>query len=122
MVYVINAQDCNLPAMNLVSIRNQLFTAITRSKSWIRVLGVGARMDSLMTEFNRLKDSEFMLRFIYPTAEQRENLRIVHRDMGIANEEALEDRQPDVQRLLEGWEAGNIRAEDAMSRLRELLG
>ncbi len=122
MVYVINAQDCNLPAMNLASIRNQIFTAITRSKSWIRVLGVGGRMDSLMTEFNRLKDSDFMLRFIYPTAEQRENLRIVHRDMGIADQEALEDRQPEVQRLLEGWEAGNIRAEDAMSRLRELLG
>ena len=28
MVYVINAQDCNPSAMNLASIRNQLFTAI----------------------------------------------------------------------------------------------
>ena len=122
MVYVINAQDCNLPAMNLASIRNQLFTAITRSKSWIRVLGVGSRMDSLITEFNRLKESDFMLRFLYPTAEQRENLRIVHRDMGMADQETLEDRQPEVQRLLEGWASGNIGAEDAMSRLRELLG
>ena len=118
MVYVINAQDCNLPAMNLASIRNQLFTAITRSKSWIRVLGVGSHMDSLMAEFNRLKESEFMLSFLYPTAEQRENLRIVHRDMAIADQE---DRQPEVRRLLEDWEAGNIEADDAMARLRELL-
>ena len=122
MVYVINAQDCNLLATNLASIRNQLFTAITRSKSWIRVLGVGSRMDSLIAEFNRLKESDFMLRFLYPTAEQRENLRIVHRDMKIVDQETLEDRQPEVQLLLEDWEAGNIRAEDAMSRLRELLG
>ena len=122
MVYVINAQDCNLPATNLASIRNQLFTAITRSKSWVRVLGVGDRMDSLIAEFNRIKESGFMLRFLYPTAEQRENLRIVHRDMGIVDQETLENRQPEVQRLLEDWEAGNIRAEDAMSRLRALLG
>ncbi len=122
MVYVINAQDCNLPAMNLASIRNQLFTAITRSKSWIRVLGVGSRMDSLVAEFNRLKESDFVLRFPYPTAEQRENLRIVHRDMGSADQESIEDRQPDFQQLLEDWEAGNIKADDAMSRLKELLG
>ena len=122
MVYVINAQDCNLPAINLASIRNQLFTAITRSKSWIRVLGVGDRMDSLIAEFNRLKESGFVLNFLYPTAEQRENLRIVHRDMGLADQETLEDRQPEIQQLLENWQTGKIRAEDAMARLRELLG
>ena len=122
MVYVINAQDCNLPSMNLASIRNQLFTAITRSKSWIRVLGVGSRMDSLIAEFNRLKDSDFMLTFLYPTAEQRENLRIVHRDMGVADQEPLEGRQLDLRRLVDSWQAGNIEAEDAMSRLRKLLG
>ena len=36
MVYIINAQDCHSSARNLATIRNRLFTAITRSKSWIR--------------------------------------------------------------------------------------
>ena len=121
MVYVINAQDCNLPAINLASIRNQLFTAITRSKSWIRVLGVGSHMDSLIAEYHRLKESDFVLGFHYPTAEQRENLRIVHRDMGDADQEIGQDRQPEIQRLLEDWKAGKIEAEDAMSRLRQLM-
>ena len=35
MVYVINAQDCHSSA-NLATIRNRLFTAITRSKAWPR--------------------------------------------------------------------------------------
>ena len=122
MVYVINAQDCNVPARNLASIRNQLFTAITRSKSWIRVLGVGSRMDSLIAEFDSLKESDFVLRFPYPTAKQRENLRIVHRDMGSADQEPVEGQQQEVQRLLKDWGAGNINAEDAMSKLMELLG
>ena len=122
MVYVINAQDCNLPAMNLAAIRNQLFTAITRSKSWIRVLGVGSPMDALIAEFNRLKEADFVLRFLYPTAEQRENLRIVHRDMGRADQGTLEEHQPELQRVLADWEAGNMQAEDAMARLKEILG
>ena len=32
MVYIMNAQDCHSSALNLATIRNQLFTAITRSK------------------------------------------------------------------------------------------
>ena len=44
MVYIVNAQDCHSAAWNLASIRNRLFTAITRSKAWVRVLGVGNGM------------------------------------------------------------------------------
>ena len=41
MVYVIHAEDCHSTAGNLATLRNQLFTAITRSKAWIRVAGIG---------------------------------------------------------------------------------
>ena len=37
-------------------------------------------------EFQRLKEADLVLRFHYPTAEQRENLRIVHRGMGGADQ------------------------------------
>jgi superfamily I DNA and RNA helicase len=39
MVYIINAQDCQSSMWNLSTIRNRLFTAMTRSKAWVRVLG-----------------------------------------------------------------------------------
>lgn len=42
MVYIVNAHDCE-SGWNLATIRNQLFTAITRSKAWVRVLGVGKK-------------------------------------------------------------------------------
>ncbi len=122
MVYIINAQDCNLPLRNLSSIRNQLFTAITRSKSWIRVLGVGNCMESLMAEFNRLKESNFALRFRYPTAMQRENLRLVHRDMEDTDQDTSEDYQQNILSILADLEAGKIRTKDATSRIRNLLG
>lgn len=80
MVYVINAQDCHADARNLATIRNRLFTAITRSKAWIRVLGVGQDMARLIDEYQALKSRGFELQFTYPTKAQRERLRIIHRD------------------------------------------
>ena len=53
MVYVINAQDCQTATYDLARIRNRLFTAITRSKAWVRVLGVGTRMNELKQEYER---------------------------------------------------------------------
>ena len=122
MVYVINAQDCNPPAMNLASIRNQLFTAITRSSSWIRVLGVGNRMDSLKEEFNKLKQADFTLAFQYPTASQRATLKIVHRDITNSEWQSAGERQLEIQELLTDWEAGKMKAEDAMTKIKDLWG
>ncbi len=39
-VLVMNAQDCCKSCI-LATVRNQLFTAITRSKAWVRVTGIG---------------------------------------------------------------------------------
>ena len=38
MVYIINAQDCFSAFGNLAGVRNRLFTAMTRSKAWVRVV------------------------------------------------------------------------------------
>ncbi|RFZ01136.1 hypothetical protein DSM43518_05629 [Mycobacterium marinum] len=44
MVYIVNAEECQTSAYNLATVRNRLFTAMTRSKAWVRVLGVGPQM------------------------------------------------------------------------------
>ena len=65
----------------MAGIRNRLFTSITRSKSWVRVVGIGDSMDELCREFEELRCRNFKLCFKYPTDEQLEQLRIVYRDM-----------------------------------------
>ena len=126
MVYLINAQDCNSAVLNLATIRNQLFVGITRSFSWIRVLGVGGRMDGLVAEFDRLKKADFVLNFTYPTASQREKLRIVHRDLEEEDVQRVEGRRRDLFGLVRDLESGEVRAEDldpsVLARLKELLG
>ena len=124
MVYIINAQDCHSSLRNLASIRNQLFTAITRSKAWIRVLGIGSRMKEIKKEYDKLKSQNFDLQFTYPTEKQREQLR-VHRDMTTAERRQLEQRQKSLFGLIKDIESGNIHIEDldetAVARLRKFL-
>ncbi len=81
MVYVINAQDCYTAWGNLGRVRNQLFTAITRSKAWVKIVGVGSQMQSLIEEFQRVEDHEFQLSFTYPDAATRKHLRVLNRDL-----------------------------------------
>ena len=125
MVYIINAQDCNSATLNLASIRNRLFTAITRSKAWVRVLGVGPGMKDLMYEYDQLRQNDFELRFIYPTRAQRERLQIVHRDMTKAERDRVTTRKKGLKELIEDLKSGTIRPEDLsddLADLRELLG
>lgn len=91
MVYIINADSCFshpfLKDRDLISRRNVLFTAITRSKAWVRVYGIGKNMDLLINEFNEAKKRNFVLEFTYPTKEQIDKMNVVRRD--ISKEEEL---------------------------------
>ena len=121
MVYIVNGHDCHSSAWNLASIRNRLFTAITRSKAWIRVLGVGSGMKELMCEYERLKERNFELHFIYPTKEQREQLKIVHRDITTEERKRLKNREKDLSDLIADLESGSVHPEDLDERLTAKL-
>lgn len=127
MVYVINAQDCYstfLPG-ELGTARNRLFTAITRSKAWVRVLGVGQNMQRLEEEFSRIKEQDFRLKFIYPDEEQRKKLQIINRDMTTAERIRLQEKLGEGASFVEALENGEIELEDLspelIDRLNKLL-
>lgn len=125
MVYVINGQDCFDSFGKLSTVRNQLFTAITRSKAWVRVLGVGPNMDKLVEEYMREKDSKYTLQFKYPTAELREKLNIVNRDMSEAEKQKVQNADYSLNTLLSSLNNGEVQVEDLdseqLSKLQELL-
>lgn len=125
MVYIINAQDCHRPARDLANVRNRLFTAITRSKAWVRVLGIGSGMEELKKEYDKLKEKNFELQFIYPTRQQLEKLRIIHRDMTSEDRKRLQNREENLSRLITELESGKVYIEDldkaTLDRLREIL-
>lgn len=131
MVYVINANDCfqsnNINMLNSdnAKIRNRLFTAMTRSKAWVRVVGVGSQMMELKKEYEKVKDKNFTLDFVYPTEEQRKYLNIVNRDVSHAEKENIAKRRQSVADLLQDLEDGRIYVDDLgaeqVERLNKLL-
>ena len=121
MVYVINAQDCDGAGPGLASLRNRLFTAITRSKAWVRVVGHGLGMANLMCEFERSRKHNFRLGFTYPTDEILQKLRIVHRDLSPHERERLEQRQTGARELADALERGEITPDDLDPEVKRRL-
>ncbi|MCK4642310.1 DEAD/DEAH box helicase [bacterium] len=91
MVYIINAHNCYsgryINDLDLIKSRNILFTAITRAKAWVRITGIGDKMESLVEEYERIQDASHELHFDYPRNEEINQLNIIHRD--VSNEEKL---------------------------------
>lgn len=121
MVYIINAQDCYDSQMQLSTVRNQLFTSITRSKAWVRVLGVGESMDMLIDEFNKVKGNGYKLNFKYPNAETRQKIKIVNRDKSWASYKQISTIEKSIGGVIEAIASGAIHKEDLSPDLREKL-
>ncbi len=125
MVYIINTQDCYDSSYDLAKLRNMLFTAITRSKAWVRVLGVGPAMDELIKEYEEVKQHSYTLNFIYPTKTQRDHMRIVNRDMTELDKRRVSKTRGGVADLISELENGQIYLEDLgddqVRKLRALL-
>ena len=82
-------------------------------------------MARLQEEYERLRLSDFKLEFRYPTDDERQRLRVIHRDMTKKQRRALAGKDKDLIGLVRALESGSIHKEDldeqARTRLRELL-
>ncbi|MCS3729638.1 DEAD/DEAH box helicase [Bradyrhizobium betae] len=125
MVYIMNAQDCYYSFGSLQKIRNQIFTAITRSKAWVKVLGFGPKMERLKEEFARIRDHDYRLDFTYPDEETRRFLKVVNRDLTAAEKRSIKGAAHNVRELAAELESGRLMLDDLpkgeLRRLRELL-
>jgi superfamily I DNA and RNA helicase len=125
MVYVMNSHHCYMSWGNLGRVRNQLFTAITRSKAWVKVLGVGDNMKKLKEEFERVEAHNYELKFMYPSEETRKYLRVLNRDLTPEDQKRIKGAATNVASLVEEIAAGRVLLEDLpkeqVDRLRQLL-
>ncbi len=116
MVYIINSQFC-FEGFELAKKRNILFTAMTRSKAWVRVCGYGDGMTGLINEFQKVKDNDFSLTFKYPTKEEREHMNIVNRDMSSQEKNRVQKNQKNLSEVLKDLKEGKIKKEDLPQEL-----
>ena len=112
MVYVINTQDCNQIAGNLASNRNRLFVAITRSKAWVRIVGIGAGIKIIEFEYRSIIKNNFKLCFSYPTADQLAKLRTIYRDQDVKERQLVDGSNQYLHEIIDRIDSGQICLED----------
>lgn len=122
MVYIINAQDSyhgwNQGVTALV--RNRLFTAITRAKAWVRVLGVGKNMELLTNEWKKLSGNGYKLKFCYPTLAEKQELRLIHKEPPRRKRSKFKHIEQQRNLLIEAAARGDLDVESLIDDLQKI--
>ena len=120
MVYVLNAQHC-VANRRLAAMRNTLFTAITRSKAWVRISGWGPEMTDLEAEIDKICSNGYRLKFSVPTDDQLASMRRLHRDLSAGEKDTLKRVEDRLRTAVEEMERGGISIDDLASELRTTI-
>lgn len=120
MIYVIDAHLC-FSGYGLARKRNILFTAMTRSKAWLRVLGCGEEMRRLEVEYHKVKQENFALKFTYPTVKERQEMNLVNRDMSRRERDRVLKKEKDLRNIIDALDKGEIYKEDIPQEILERL-
>lgn len=95
LVYFVGAEYC-ASGFGLARKRNILFTAMTRSRAWVRISGCGADMSALMQEVERAVEVDYRLEFKYPTQAELQTIHRLNREM---TREELSRAEGDIEAL-----------------------
>ncbi|GAA2845606.1 hypothetical protein Acy02nite_47140 [Actinoplanes cyaneus] len=120
MVYVLDAQY-GAAQFNRVSRRNTIFTAITRSRAWVRITGWGDDMTTICNETRKIIDNQYRLSFTVPTDVELQRLRHVHRGRSVRDEEKVRKATEGITTFLEAVEKGELGLYDIPPALRTQL-
>ena len=118
MVYLVNTQYCS-EGHELIKLRNILFTAITRSRAWIRLCGWGPRMSLFRDEIRQVTDNNYELVFKIPTSSELKQLRMIHRDRTPAEKARLKKAQKAAVEVAKAILEGDLSVEHLPPELKK---
>jgi len=119
-VFVASAEYC-FAGGELSKRRNVLFTAITRSKAWVRVCGVGPNMDGLIEEMVRTEENDYQLSFRYPTEDEIKQMRRSYREKSEAEKQQEKIEFQALRGVLEKLSSGTLDFGDLPEDISSLL-
>ncbi len=119
MVYVANADHC-AQGQEMISLRNTLFTAITRSRAWVRICGVGEDMDLLNREIDKVRSNEYKLSFHILTESELQRIRLINRDRSDDEKRELARAENEIDRLQKLIKDGTLSPANSR-KLQELM-
>ncbi|MBD7985728.1 ATP-binding domain-containing protein [Sporosarcina sp. Sa2YVA2] len=119
MVYLVDGEYGGRTT-DLINVRNTLFTAITRSRAWIKITGTGPSMLDLIEEINKCIANEYTLGIDIPSREDIEKINLLNRDTNEEEIRKLTNAGKVVNDLLKLLQEGSILPEDLPPEFREL--
>lgn len=124
MVYLVNAHEC-YSSLNLVKKRNALYTGITRSTAWVRICGVGNAAKKLESEYRKVIENEYQLKFCYPTAEKIQQMtdpvRVTRNDVSNNVMKKITDFSDVVEMIRTGDMEVDTLPQDLVKKIRNIL-
>ena len=120
MVYAVDSQYA-MSDFNAVTRRNTLFTAITRSRAWVRICGWGSDMPIIAKEAEEVVKHDFQLSFTIPTPSELAKLRHIHRDRSRGEEDSIRRATEGLSAYLEAVQRGEIEVHDLPPAMRTQL-
>jgi superfamily I DNA and RNA helicase len=120
MVYLLSSDHC-AQGPELLKRRNTAFTALTRSRAWVRMYGVGPRMDALLHEIQHIRDRGYRLEFTVPTDAELARMRSIHRDRTEGEKQNVEATADAAAALVEELQAGRVTLDDLPPKVRKQL-
>ncbi|MEU3465256.1 ATP-binding domain-containing protein [Streptomyces sp. NPDC006733] len=120
MVYVVDAQHA-ASEYNAVTRRNTLFTAITRSRAWVRIVGYGDAMAVISREVDTVRAKNFELEFTIPSRAKLNQMRQVNRSQSADGRASVQRATEGLQMFMEAYEAEEIDFGDIPPALRTRL-
>jgi len=120
MVYALDSQYA-AGSDNAVSRRNTIFTAITRSRAWVRVCGWGEESRVIAEEFARVTEKQFRLDFRIPTAPELEQIRRIHRERSADEVATLKRATEALTEVIEAFDRDEFNFDELPPAIRTKL-
>jgi superfamily I DNA and RNA helicase len=120
MVYVLDSQFVT-GQFSAVTRRNTLFTAITRSRAWVRICGWGDAMPIVARECEEVAQAGYHLKFQVPTFAELARLRRLHRDRSDSEVASIDKVRDTMQLMFEMLDRGQLDVEDIPESMRNRL-
>lgn len=122
MVYIANADYC-ADGMELIKLRNILFTSITRSRAWVRICGSGESVHIIANEYNDCIINNFDLKFKIPTEKELARTRKINRERSLEEKKKMKEAKLNINDLIKQIKDGVIDPESIpeLNKLIDLL-
>lgn len=117
MVYVMDAQNAGIEN-DVITRRNTIFTAITRNKAWVRIVGHGRYMETIQAEALKVRAEQYQLKFKIPTQARLDAMRRDLRGRTKEELERLQRTEDNLRELVGALDSGILALEDVPKNLR----